>query len=91
MSKSGGRPLRISGSGREVLKDIREWSGGPTGYPEVVGMPSRISRSGRDTLPNVPEWWEALLDVRQLSGGPRMSGNGQETLLDVREPLPDVR
>ena len=40
-----------------------------------------MSRSGRETLWNVPEWWEALLDVRQLSGGPS----------EVREALPDVR
>ena len=29
-----------------------------------------MSGSGRDTLPDVPVGWEALPDVRQLSGGP---------------------
>ena len=45
-----------------------------------------------ETLPDVPEWWEALLDVRQLSRGPRMSrrpsrlsGSHWETIPDVRE------
>ena len=37
-----------------------------------------MSGSGREILPDVPEWWEALLDVRQLSGVPP----------DVREALP---
>ena len=32
-----------------------------------------MSGSGRETLPEVPEGWEALLDVRQLLGRPRMS------------------
>ena len=43
----------------------------------VVGSPFRKfvrpswrSVNGQDTLPDVSEGWEALLDVRQLSGGP---------------------
>ena len=69
----------MSGSGREDLPDIREWSGGPPGYPGVVGRPSRISRSGQETprmslcgweaLPDVREWWEALPVVREWSVG----------------------
>ena len=33
----------MSGSGREALPDVREWSGGPLGCPVVVGGPSRMS------------------------------------------------
>ena len=50
----------MSGSGREDLPDIREWSGGLRGSLRVVGRPSRMIRSGREALPNVQEW----------SGGP---------------------
>ena len=50
----------MSKSGLEVLPDVREWSGGPPGYLEVVWRPSRMSRSGQ----------EPLLDVREWSGGP---------------------
>ena len=34
------RLSRMSGSGREVRPDVREWSGGPPVYPGVVGRPS---------------------------------------------------
>ena len=44
----------MSGSDREALPDVREWLGGPPGYPGVVGRLSRMSGWGR----------EALLDVR---------------------------
>ena len=57
-----------------------------------------MSESGRKTLPDVPEWWKAFLDVRQLSGGPLisgrpsgLSGSDRETLPNVQEALPDVR
>ena len=50
----------MSGSGREALPDVLEWSGGLPGSLRVVGMPSRMSGSGREALP----------EVRQLSGGP---------------------
>ena len=61
MSVSGGRPSRISANGQEALSNIREWSGGPTGCPGVVGRPSLLSWSGRETLPYV---WEPLPDDR---------------------------
>ena len=51
-----GRPSRMSESGRDALLDVREWSGGPTGYPEVVGTPSQMSESGRESLQAVWEW-----------------------------------
>ena len=50
----------MSGSGREALTDVREWSGGPNRCPGVVRRPFRMSGSGR----------EALQDVREWSGGP---------------------
>ena len=53
----------MSGSGRKALPDIREWSGGPPGFPRVVGKTSReIGRpfqmfgSGQETFPYVREW-----------------------------------
>ena len=41
---------------REALTHLREWSGGPPGYPEVVGRPHQMSRSGREALSDVREW-----------------------------------
>ena len=62
-SRMSGRPVRISGSGRESLPDFWEWSGDhpgcpgdPFGCPRVVGRPSRISGSGREAHPDVREW-----------------------------------
>ena len=45
----------MSGSGREALPDVREWSGCTSGCKEVVGRPSRLSGSGRATLTDVRE------------------------------------
>ena len=50
----------MSGSSREALPDVREWSGSPQGCLAVVGRPSRMSGSSRD----------ALGDVCELSGDP---------------------
>ena len=59
----------MSGSGRETLPDIREWSSNPPECPKVVekssrmfGRPSRMSGSVRKDLPNVRE---ALSDVQE--------------------------
>ena len=45
----------MSGSGREVIRDIREWVGDPNGWsgglprcPVVVGKSSRMFGSGRE-------------------------------------------
>ena len=56
----------MSGSGRETLPGVREWSVGhpgglgvlrwPSWMSGMVGRPSRFSRSGRETLPNFLEW-----------------------------------
>ena len=50
MVGSGGRPLEISGSCRENLRDGRKLSRGPPGYPADVERPSQISGSGLETL-----------------------------------------
>ena len=65
------------GSGREALPDAWEWSGGPPECPGVVGKPSRMSGKpsqspgvvGRPSRMS-ESCWEALTDVRELSGGP---------------------
>ena len=53
----------MSESGRETLRDVREWSGDRPECPRVVVMHSRMSGSGRedlldvrDALPDVREW-----------------------------------
>ena len=67
-------PFRMSGSSREALPDVREWSGGPPGGPGVVVRPFRRSGSGR----------EALLNDREWVGMPsQMSGSGREALPDA--------
>ena len=62
----------MSGSCREILPDVREWSRGlsgctevSSGFPGVFGRPSRMSGSCREVLP--------------------MSGSGRVALKDVRE------
>ena len=45
----------MSGSGRQVLTEVREWPGGAPGCPYVVGKSSRKSGSGREYLPDVRE------------------------------------
>ena len=50
------RPSRMSGYGRDTFPDVAEWwealpdvrqfSGGPPGCPEVAGRPSRLFGSG---------------------------------------------
>ena len=57
----------MSGSGRESLPVVREWSGGPPGCSGVVRSPSGMSVSGQEAqsgcsgmvekaLRNVREW-----------------------------------
>ena len=70
-----GWPFRMSGSGREALPDVREWSVGPPGCLRVVWRPTWMSNNFREALPEVRE---ALPEVRQA-------------LPEVREALPDVR
>ena len=54
----------MSGSVREALGDVREWSGDPLGCPGVVVRPSGMSASGRMSESGV----EALGDVWEWSG-----------------------
>ena len=46
----------MSGSGREVLPDVREWSRGHPGCSGVVEWPSRMSESGQEVHPYVRKW-----------------------------------
>ena len=50
----------MSGSGREALPDVQEWSRALSGCPGVVETACRMSGRGRKALSNVREW----------SGGP---------------------
>ena len=99
-SRMFGSPYWNFGSDWESLPDVRKWSEDPCGClgvvwrPSrmlVVGMPSWMSGSGRETLLDVPEWWESLLDVRQLSRGPWMSGRPSRLSGSHRETIPNVR
>ena len=66
------RPYRMSGNGREVHDNDREWSGGSSGLPGVLEKPSRMVRKP----PECPGL------VVSLS---RMSGSGREAHPEVRE------
>ena len=52
----GREALLGSGSGLEVLPEVRKWSGGTFGGPAEVESPSRRSRSVREALSEVQEW-----------------------------------
>ena len=102
MSESGREVSWMSGSGREALPDVQEWSGGPNGCSGVVGRPSRLvgmpfrmSGSGREALLNVQEWSKALSDVQLWSGVPTgirgVVGRPTGKSGCEREVLPDDR
>ena len=62
----------MSRSGQEDLPDVREWSVGPPGCPEIVLIPYRMfARTSR-------------IFGSGLNAS-RMSGSGREALPDVRE------
>ena len=50
----------MTGSDREALPEVREWSGSPPECPGVVERPSRKSGILQEALPEVRVW----------SGGP---------------------
>ena len=76
----------MSGSGREALGNLREWSGSLFGCPEVVGNPSGMSGFGWKAIPDVRGGREAIPDVWQWLEIPSwMYGRGREALPDVRE------
>ena len=85
----------MSGSGREALPDVREWSGRPRGCPGVIGRPSRMSGIGRKAIPTSESGQEVLRNVLEWSGGPpgcpRVVGMLSEICGIGREALPDVR
>ena len=43
----------MSGSCREALTNVKEWSGGPPGCPVVFERSSRMPESGLVALPHV--------------------------------------
>ena len=68
-------------SGREALEDLREWSGGPSECPGVVGMPSRMSKSGGDDFTDVQEWTGVTPGSPGVVGRPSgIYGSGREAL-----------
>ena len=81
-----GRPFHRSGSGRYVILEVREWSGGPPEGPGVVGKPFRRFVSGRYVIPAVWEWSGGPPKVLGLVGRPsRSSGSCCDALLEVRD------
>ena len=50
------RLSQMSGSGQEILPDVRKWSEDPPESPEVVERLSQKSGSGRETFPEVRKW-----------------------------------
>ena len=76
----------MSGTGWEVLWQVRNGSGGPSAGPKQVGWSSRGLRrvggpyrmfgTGRGTLPEIQDSWETLWEVRDWLGDPP-KGPGQ--------------
>ena len=58
------------GSGREALRDVREWPRGPPEYLGVVGRPSQMSGSGRKALTNAWELSGGTIGYPGVVGGP---------------------
>ena len=75
-----GRPFQRSGSGRETLTEVRNWSGDPHGGPELVVRSSHRSGSGRKTLPNVRKW------SGDPPGGPEVVGILSRSYRSSRRP-----
>ena len=68
----------MSGSGKEVLPDVLEWSGGHPGCPRVVGRPPRMSECSLEALLNVREWLGGPPGCPGVVGKPCwMSGRGR--------------
>ena len=95
----------MSGSAREALSDVCEWSGCSWGFAREVGRPCQMSGSGRGTLGDVRQW---SLDpprclgvvgspsrmpgvVGRPPGCPGVVGRPSRMSGSGREALPDVR
>ena len=76
----------MSGSFWESLSFVREWSGGHSGCPEVLGRPSRMSGSGRETIPDFRKLSGVSLEVFKFL--PDVWG-WRQALLDVRQFMGD--
>ena len=84
-------PSRRSSSVRETLKEVRDWSGGPSGGPGLVKRPSwrsewpiRTSGNGREAL------WEVRVWFGGLPGGPGVVGRPSRRSGSSRDALPEV-
>ena len=65
-----GRPSQMSGSGREAVPDVREWSKDYLECLRVVKRPTQMSKSGRRPSRMSGSGREAVLDVQEWSRGP---------------------
>ena len=78
----------MSGSGRENVSDVRDWSVGPPGCPGVVGRTYLMSESGQETLLDVWECSEVLSGRPGVIGRTfRTSRSAQAALTCARESL----
>ena len=74
----------MSGIVQEALTVVREWSGGPSRCPRVVGSHIQMSWSGRESNPDVLEWSGGTPGCPGVVGSPsQMSGCSWEARLDV--------
>ena len=82
----------MSGSGREDLLDVWEWSGGPPGCPRVGGRISWMSGNGQEAFLVVREWSRVPPGCPGVAGRPSLiSGSGGESLTGGQDDFPDIR
>ena len=53
----------MSGSGRESIPDVQEWSWSTLVCPRVVGRPIRMSGRSRESLQDDRKWSRGPVDV----------------------------
>ena len=71
-------------------RENREWTGGPSGGPGVVGRPYRRVGSGWEELQNDCEWSGCHTGEQGVVGRPsRRAGSGREAIPKGREALPE--
>ena len=85
----------MSESGQEAHAVIRDWWGGPHGYPQVVRNPLRcpglvrrpttMSGSGKLSRMSRSGREALVVNVREWSGAPQMFGIGREIFSHVQE------